>query len=133
MRYFILNIALLLLGTSCFAQEMLSKSEDKILDMILKLPEVRKDALYTDSISLGKRALIAIIKKKPSKQNNYYWIAVMDIGKEASDTNDMAFTHLHFYVYPKTLEIKLYDPVDDKILTLKEWRKLRKKTNTHND
>jgi tRNA A37 threonylcarbamoyladenosine biosynthesis protein TsaE len=54
---------------------------------------------------------------RPDENTPYYWV-------KAGEDNGMSLvTHFDFYVYPKTMEVKFYDVVEDKVLTLAEWRK----------
>lgn len=94
--------------------------EDKILDTIFKLPECRERAAYIEKQTKGKRHLSIIIYERPSKGNIYYWV-------KAWEDNGMSYaTHFNFYVYPKPFGIKYYDTVNDKAISLTEWRQQTK-------
>jgi hypothetical protein len=95
--------------------------EDKILDTVLSLPEVKKEANKVEQLSHNKRHLSDVIYQRSEKSFNYYWVKVWE------DNGDAYVTYFHFYVNPKTLEIKFYDVVNDKLVDLKIWRKLHKK------
>ena len=90
--------------------------EDKIKAALLKLPFVKKSDKYIDSISNHKRG-IAFMLDEPAEQET-------DIPVQAGYNSKERFeTYYRFFVNPKTLEIKVYDAVEDKKLTLKEYLK----------
>ncbi len=90
--------------------------EEKILDTIIKLPECKQRADYIIKQTRGKRHLGIVIYERPSKGSPYYWV-------KAWEDNGMSYaTHFNFYVYPKPFSIKYYDTVNDKALSLNEWR-----------
>ncbi len=111
----------------CFAQSNLkndthqsddsSKLENKILDTIINLSEVKARARYIKIKTKGKRKLQYTIWGKPAKQNPYYWIKVME------DNGTSYYTHFNFYVYPKNFAIQFYDVINDTAINLSEWRK----------
>ncbi len=94
-----------------------SKLENKILDTIMNLSEVKARAKYVRTKTNGKRKLQYTIWEKPAKQNPYYWVKVME------DNGTSYYTHFNFYVYPKSFAIQYYDVVNDTAITLLEWRK----------
>jgi hypothetical protein len=116
-------IILLVIYSSLYsnAQNQKVALEDKILDTVLSLSEVKQEAKKVERLSHDKRHLSDVIYQKPSKDFNYYWVKVWE------DNGGAYATHFNFYVQPKTLEIKFYDVVNDKLLDLKTWRILRKK------
>lgn len=90
--------------------------EDKITAALLKLPFVKKSDKYIDSISNHKHG-IAFLLEEPAKDET-------DIPVQAGyNGNDRFETYYRFFVNPKTLEIKVYDVVEDKKLTVKEYLK----------
>lgn len=90
--------------------------EDKILDKVYKLPEVREKELFIDSMTNHKSGISLIIYKKPTPKESYYWV-------QAGYDNKIRFEpYLNFYVFKKNLEIKYYDPSNGHVLTLDEWR-----------
>ena len=97
--------------------------ENKILDTILSLPEVRQEEKMIEQLSKNSRHLSDVIYQRPGKDFNYYWVKVWE------DNGGAYATHFNFYVHPNTLEIKFYDAINDKLLDLKTWRKLRRKIN----
>lgn len=100
-----------------------TQQEDKILDAIRKLPEVIEREKYLDSLTNHKGHISVMVVSKPSKSQPYYWVKV-------GYDNELRFeTYYNFYVYNAgkgNLEIKYYDVVSGKAITLKEWRKSRK-------
>jgi len=97
----------------------ISNLDARIIDIIFKLPEVKKESENIEQESQGRRHLSIVIYKKPSKHRNFYWIKVWE------DNGISYTTHFNFYVYQKSLEIKYYDPAVDTIIDLKVWRNNR--------
>lgn len=94
-----------------------SAIENKIIDTIMKLPEVEKREQYVRKQTNGKRHLQFSILDKPTKEKPYYWVTVME------DNGVTYYTHFNFFVYPKTFLIKYLDNVNGKVVDLKTWRK----------
>ena len=94
-----------------------SKTENKMLDTITNLSEVKARARYVKTKTNGKRQLQYTIWEKPTKESHYYWIKVIE------DNGTSYYTHFDFYVYPKTFIIQFYDIVNDTAINLSEWRK----------
>ena len=97
--------------------------ENKILDTVLSLPEVKQEEKKVEKLSKNKRHLSDIIYQRPQKDFKYYWVKVWE------DNGRAYATHFNFYVNPKNLTIKFFDTVNDKLLDLPAWRELRKKSN----
>ena len=90
--------------------------QDKITAALLKLPFVKKSDKYIDSISNHKHG-IAFMLDEPAKDET-------DIPVQAGYNGAERFeTYYRFFVNPKTLEIKVYDVVEGKKLSLKEYLK----------
>ena len=117
---FLVSIILLSSAPSIFGQTsktiIYSKLENKIIDTIIKLKEVRDRAKYVLDQTKGKRHLQYAIWGKPSSEKPYYWLKVLE------DNGDTYYTHFNFYVYPKTMTIKYWDTKNDEVLDLKTWR-----------
>lgn len=90
--------------------------EDRITAALLKLPFVKKSDQYIDSISNHKHG-IAFLLDEPVKDEIEISVQVGYNSKERFET------YYRFFVNPKTMEIKVYDVVEDKKLTLKEYLK----------
>ena len=91
--------------------------EEKIIDTIFKLPEVKKRAKYIDQQTKGKRNLKVWIEDTPDlTSQKYYWIKV------GEDNGTILVTHFNFYVYPVSMRIMYYDINEDKEMTLDVWR-----------
>lgn len=93
--------------------------ENKITAVLLKLPFVIKSSNYIDSFSNHKHA-IAFLLENPETSEAAIFVKAGYNGDERFET------YYQFYVNPKTLEIKVYDPVADKKLSLKEYSKTQK-------
>ena len=90
--------------------------KDKITAALRKLSFVKTSDKYIDSISNHKHG-IAFMLDEPAKDET-------DIPVQAGYNGAERFeTYYRFFVNPKTLEIKVYDVVEDKKLTLKEYLK----------
>lgn len=88
--------------------------ENKITAALLKLPFVIRSNNYIDSFSNHKHS-IAFMMDAPAANET-------DIQVQAGYNGDERFeTYYRFFVDPKTLEIKVYDPLQDKKLTLKAF------------
>ena len=93
--------------------------EHKITNALLKLPFVIKSSNYIDSLSNHKHG-IAFMMDQPQANET-------DIAVNAGYNGGERFeTYYRFFVNPKTMEIKVYDPVEDKKLTLKEYLKTQR-------
>ena len=93
--------------------------ENKITASLLKLPFVKKSNAYIDSFS-NHKAGISFLLENPAENET-------DISVQAGYNGDQRFeTYYRFFVDANTLEIKVYDPVADKKLTLKEYLKTQK-------
>jgi hypothetical protein len=92
--------------------------EEKITAALMKLPFVIKSNGYIDSISYHKHS-IAFMMNEPEANET-------DIHVQAGYNGNERFeTYYRFFVNPKTLQIKVYDPVEDKKLTLNEYLKTK--------
>lgn len=90
--------------------------QDKITEALMKLPFVIKSNKYIDSFSYHRHG-IAFMMDEP-KENE------PDISVQAGYNGGERFeTYYRFFVNPKTMEVKVYDPVEDKKLTVKEFLK----------
>lgn len=90
--------------------------EDQVIASILELPEVVERGAFIDSMTNGKHHLTALITLNPQTGDDFYWVEV------AEDNGEMLVTHFNFYYYPSTHEIKYLDVVNDRVLSLEEWR-----------
>jgi hypothetical protein len=102
------------------SEKQVSDIESKVLDTVLSLKEVQDKIKYVENASKGTRHLGVVIFEEPSKESNYYWV-------KAKEDNRMNYvSHFNFFVDPKTLAIKYYDPVNDTLLNIKAWRRASK-------
>lgn len=91
--------------------------KDFVLDKIGNLPEVKAKQKFADSITNTKRSITILIAKTPSEAEPYYWVQV-------GYDNTIRFQPFYnFYIYKKDLSIKYFDPLTNKTMSLKEWRK----------
>ncbi len=93
--------------------------ENKITAALLKLPFVKKSNAYIDSFS-NHTAGISFMLENPAAGES-------EISVQAGHNGDQRFeTYYRFFVDAKTLAIKVYDPVADKKLSIKEYLKTQK-------
>lgn len=93
----------------------LTKTEDKLIDRIWQLPEVKALADKVEKESKGKRHLTGRISSMPSDDQEYYGVSISE------DNGEAMATYFEFRIYPDN-SIYYYDAVEDKEWTLKEWR-----------
>jgi hypothetical protein len=97
----------------------LTNTEDKLIDRVWQLPEVSDLSAKIERESKGKRHLVGRISSEPSDDQEYYGVSV------AEDNGEALATYFEFRIYPDN-SIYYYDPVEDKELSLKEWRAQKK-------
>ena len=95
-----------------------SNLENKIIDTIFQLKEIRDRQKYIEQQTKGARHLQIWIADKPNLTNKYYWIKV------GEDNGTNLVKHFNFDVYPDSMRIMFFDTQDDKEITLKDWRKI---------
>lgn len=94
-----------------------TKCESRIIDTVFGLKEVVEKSLYVKHQTQGKRHLQCLIWAKPTKEEPYYWVKIIE------DNGVTYYTHFNFYVYPKSFVIKYLDTVNDNVIDLATWRK----------
>lgn len=93
-----------------------SPQEDELIDLIGKLPEIKRLGTEIEKNSKGEHHLALRVSSEPSDDQEYYGISV------AEDNGDALVNYYTFYIYPGN-EIFYYDPIEDRELSLDEWRK----------
>lgn len=97
----------------------LTGTEDRLIDEVWRLPEVKTLADKIERESKGKRHLVGRISSEPSNDQEYYGIAISE------DNGEALATYYDFHIYPDH-SIYYYDVIEDRELTLKEWRAQKK-------
>lgn len=97
----------------------ITDTEDKLISKISQLPEVKTLSEKIERESKGKRHLVSRISSSPSDDQEYYGVSVSE------DNGEALATYFDFRIYPDN-SIYYYDAVQDKELTLKEWRTQKK-------
>ncbi len=92
--------------------------EDKIIDTIFKLHEIKERQKYIEQQTKDTRHLQFLIAGKPNLTNKYYWVKVVE------DNGVSYVTHFNFDVYPDSMRIMYLDTQDDKEITLEKWREI---------
>ncbi len=92
--------------------------QEKIIDTIFKLAEVKKRAVQIEEQTKGERNLkIWIVGDSTTGEQKYTWVKV-------GEDNGVSFvTHFNFHVYPPDMQIMFYETQNDTELSLSEWRK----------
>ena len=90
--------------------------ETKIIDKLMKLPFVKKSDKYIDSFTNHQRGIAFMVDSLQQGQTEVFVRAGYN-GPERFET------YYQFYVDPRTLEIKVYDVVNDAKMTVKEYIK----------
>jgi hypothetical protein len=85
----------------------------KALDTVLHMPEVIDRKKLIESNSQGQRKISSWIVEKPGK-HPYYLIAV---GEDSGNS-----IHFNFHVYPDSMRVLFYDPLNEREIPLEEWR-----------
>ncbi|MES2555527.1 MAG: hypothetical protein V4604_05210 [Bacteroidota bacterium] len=99
--------------------ERKESSEDKIIDKVWALPEVVDLNNTIRKKTKNKRGLNTRISSEPSDDQEYYGVTVSE------DNGESYATYYEFHIYPD-YSIRYYDIVEDRELTLEEWRKSNK-------
>lgn len=97
----------------------LTNTEDKLIDQVWQLAEVKALSDKIERESKGKRHLMGRISSTPSDDQEYYGISISE------DNGEALATYFEFRIYPDN-SIYYYDVVEDRELTLKEWRAQKK-------
>jgi hypothetical protein len=89
--------------------------ESKITAALMKLPFVQKSNAYIDSFSNHRHGMAFMLDSSDNKN---------EISVQAGYNGEERFeTYYHFYVDPKTMEITVYDMVNDKRMSVKDYIK----------
>jgi hypothetical protein len=89
--------------------------QQRIETKILALPEVMQAAKHIDSLTNHQHS-IALMTTAPKKPGDSYFIRAGYNGKDRFET------YYQFYANPATEEIRIYDPVSDRKMTLEAYR-----------
>lgn len=91
--------------------------EQKVTAVLMKLPFVQKSNRYIDSISNHKQGISFMLDNTRGAG-----ISVL----AGYDSDERFETYYHFYVDPQTMEVKIYDPLENKTVPVKEYLKTLK-------
>ncbi len=92
--------------------------ENQVMDAVFSLPEVIENGNYLEKETKGKRHQLGMFAETPDDNGKDLYIV-----KIGEDNGDAFVPHFTFYVYVPSLKIKYYDPIQDEIISLEEWRK----------
>jgi hypothetical protein len=91
--------------------------ENKILEKLLNLPEVKAAGRFIDSLSHRHHGISMRIVQRPARSKKYY---IIDAGYSNGERFE---NYYNFYVWPDKMIIKIVDSYTSQLLTLAEWRK----------
>ncbi len=95
---------------------------NRIFDSLIRIPELKKEAFYIDSMSNSKIQLNAWVYETPEESSSpYYWVKV---GAEKSGKFIDVY---NFLVNKDSYEVKYYNPNQGEMMTLDDWRVERDK------
>ena len=94
--------------------------EDVILAKIFALSEVRAKNRYIDSLTHHKKGVSLLVTARPYAKHPYFWVKV-------GFNNNIRFeTYYNFYINESNLEVNYFDPMNNEILSLQQWRRKAK-------
>lgn len=94
--------------------------EQRIIDTICSLPEVRQRAKHIEEQTMGKRHIVFWIEPNPAEGARYY-----DSVKAGEDNGMSLVTHFSFFVYPDSMKILYQEPLSDSAFSFETWRKMK--------
>jgi len=93
---------------------------NKVMDKIFKFPEVQAINKQIDKNSKGTHGVSIMVEDEFDEDTSYYHFRIGD------NSHEERYENIYdFLLEKKTGQIKVYDPVSDSILSLKDWRKNR--------
>lgn len=98
------------------ANEIPAEIEEKILDEIRNLPEVKQVSKYMDSIPNHERGMAFIIHPPEEGSQDFYIRAGLN-GEYRFET------YYHFYLDTNDYKVKIQDILEADIVDMEEWRK----------
>ncbi len=90
--------------------------ENRFLDTLMKIGIIKRNNSYIDSVTNHKHGIAFIIDKINKGDTDI----LIQAGFNGTDRFEI---HYQIYINPRTMDIKFYDPVDDKKLSIKEYEK----------
>lgn len=96
---------------------VVDNEEDRIVNLIMDLDEVKRKDSIVVKLSKGKRRLSTYVEAIPTATDPYYWVKV------AEDNGGSYVTYYSFAVHPKTYQVSYYDVTQDSLITIDQWRK----------
>ena len=92
--------------------------EGKIMNLVMKLPEVEDVNHHIDSVTNHQKGVAGIIDE-PQEGETDYGVRVGYNGDERFEV------YYFFYVNPKTFQIKILDITTDSVMPVEVWRKVK--------
>jgi ribosomal protein S15P/S13E len=97
---------------------VVSNDEEQAINLIMALEEIKRKSAQVEKDSHGKRHLATYAETMPTATDPNYWIKV------AEDNGGSYVTYYTFAVNSKTRKISYYDPMQDSLISLDQWRKI---------
>jgi hypothetical protein len=91
--------------------------EEAAIDRVMDLEEVKRKLAEVEKVSKGKRHLSVYAETTPTTEDPYYWIKV------AEDNGGSNVAYYTFAVDSKTRDVRFYNPMQDSLMTIEQWRK----------
>ena len=89
--------------------------QTRIFDTLVKLSFIKESDRYIDSSTNHKHRISFLMDTLENEKLIYIQAGL--------NNEDRFVTGFQFYVNPKTMDIKVYDPVNDKRLSIKEFER----------
>lgn len=100
------------------ADNGISEQENKVINAVMDLPEIIKQADYIEKHSKGKNHLAAMIIETPEENSKGYYVVQI-----SEDTEDRFVGMYSFNVYYPSMKIMWIDPFENEEMPLDKWRK----------
>ncbi|UZT97971.1 hypothetical protein ODZ84_22875 [Chryseobacterium fluminis] len=93
-------------------------NEDIAIDQVMSLPEIKQENAEVEKDSEDKRHLSGYVDTLPTPKDPYYRVNIVE------DNGDSYVTYYTFAVDNRDLHIEYYDPLQDSLISVEQWRKL---------
>ena len=93
-----------------------SNRENDVYSKVKALIEIVNYTKYVDSVYDGKIGVSFVTRALPAPNKPYYWVQVGIVDLFGF------IPQFNFYIYPDSLVVKFHDTVNDKVLSVEEWR-----------
>jgi hypothetical protein len=98
-------------------QSAATNEEDQVVNLVMNLDEVKRKSAQVEKDSQGKRHLVTYVETPPTTKDPNYWVKVSE------DNGDNLVAYYTFAVHKDDHQISYYDPMQDSLILLSQWRK----------